>query len=95
MKPAGEDIALARWLYFSLRAIMYSIVSLSNYPATFEKIYVNSVERIKAREQNWQARQSGTHSAILLRKIACWWTAPNPPEQLRTGAGCAFLRNAL
>ena len=25
--------------------------------------------------------QSGTHSAILLRKIACWWTAPNPPEQ--------------
>ena len=44
---------------------------------------------------NWQAMQSGTHSAILLRKIACWWTAPNPPEQLNTGAGCAFLRNAL
>lgn len=39
--------------------------------------------------------QSGTHSAILLRKIACWWTAPNPPEQLHAGAGCAFLRNAL
>lgn len=44
--------------------------------------------------QNWQARQSDTHSAVLLCKTACWGEVLNPPEQLRTGVDCAFPWNA-
>lgn len=47
-------------------------------------------------QQNWQAMQSGTHSAFLLqnpcwffRKIACWGISPIPIEQLR---GRSWLR---
>ena len=41
--------------------------------------------------QNWQAMQSGTHSAYLLVGAN-----PQSPENSSVaGAGCAFLRNAL
>ena len=52
--------------------------------------------------QNWQAGQCGTHIAKLPLPPAAGEAIslleaapPNPFEQLRTGAGCAFLRNAF
>ena len=51
--------------------------------------------------ENGQAMQGGTHLAKMKSPPAggpfislVGETSPNPFEQLRTGAGCAFLRNA-